>query len=492
MRRLVVAMLTVGAIAAAVLALPTSGAGAGASSTPPNILLVLVDDQAMNTFKPTYMPQTYRWIVRRGTKFTSGLAAPPLCCPDRAGILTGQYPHNNDVFSNDPGYASLNDKGDVLPVWLQRAGYTTGFDGKFLNDLSVYQGTKPPPGWDYWFGFLEPPGYYRYAMSFNGERQWFGPGRASYSTDVITRHAKQFIHSADPSKPWFLWLAYNAPHDTKPVIGNCGHSSPLPPTAEYYGLYGKYPLPTPPSFNEKDVSDKPSFIQSLHHIPPSSRHHIVTRWKCTLAVMHEVDAELGMLMRWMQENSELKHTIVFYLSDNGYFFGEHRVTRGKSYPYEPALQVPYAVRIPKAYQGPKRPPQTSDEVVTNEDVAPTILDYAGGAPSCKDETKCRVLDGRSLRPLLENTTGWPTDRAALAEIRAGTSVGSNYDAIRTKRYMYAEYVDGERELYDLELDPFEKTNVAGQPAYAAVQTALERRLRRLKVCSGTHGPAACQ
>ncbi len=491
MTRVVAATLALCAIAAAVLSLPSRGSGARAVP-PPNVLLVLVDDQAMNTFRSTYMPETFRWIVDHGTKFTSGLAAPPLCCPDRAGILTGQYPHNNDVFSNDPGYGSLNGKGDVLPVWLQRAGYQTGFDGKFLNNLSVYQGTKPAPGYDSWFGFLEPPGYYDYTMSDDGKRESFGSARTDYSTDVITRHAKQFIHSTDASKPWFLWLAYNAPHDTKPVIGNCGHSSPLPPTQEYERLYGKYPLPTPPSFNEKDVSDKPAYMQALHHIPPASRHHIVTRWKCTLATMHEVDAELGQLMRWMKDNGQLQRTIVFYLSDNGYFFGEHRVTRGKSYPYEPALRVPYAVRIPPDYRGPTRPPRTSDEVVSNQDIAPTILDYAGGAAPCRGPNTCRVLDGRSLRPLLSGSGTWPSDRGVLAEINAGTSVGTHYAAIRTKRFIYTEYTDGELELYDLDTDPFERTNIAGQPAYAAVQAVLERRLHRLEQCSGVHGHDACQ
>ena len=111
------------AVAAAAAGAPASGAGV---ATRPNFLLILVDDQAENTFKPQFMPQTYRWIVDPGTNFTSGLAAPPLCCPDRAGILTGQYPHDNGVFSNTPGYPALDDKGDTLPGWLEGAGYAPG------------------------------------------------------------------------------------------------------------------------------------------------------------------------------------------------------------------------------------------------------------------------------------------------------------------------------------------------------------------------------
>jgi N-acetylglucosamine-6-sulfatase len=489
-RRLIGASLLLAATALTALALPREGASASVT-TKPNVLLILVDDQAMNTFKPAYMPEVYRWIVKPGTKFTSGLAAPPLCCPDRAGILTGQYPHNNDVFSNDPGYASLNGKHDTLPVWLRRAGYYTGFDGKFLNDLSVYQGTKPAPGFNYWFGFLEPPGYYGYSMSDNGTQTNFGSKRVNYSTDVLTRRANQFLQGAPTGKPWFLWLAYNAPHDTKPTLGSCGHSSPIPATEDDYNIYGRHPLPTPPSFNERDVSDKPSFIASLHHISPAARRHIVTRWKCTLATMHEVDTDVGQLMLKLEESGALDNTIVFYLSDNGYFFGEHRLTRGKSSPYEEALQVPYAVRVPPAYQGTTAPPHASSEVVSNQDIAPTILDYAGGAQSCAGPNVCRVEDGRSLRPLLSGSGNWPADRGVLAEINAG-GPGTQYAAIRTSRYVYVEYNDGEKELYDLRHDPFEKTNKAGHPAYALVEADLAQRLLKLRTCSGLHGHQACQ
>src|SRR4051812_28499432 len=131
-------------------------AGAGregamaAAGQPPNFLVVLVDDQSMNSFKRAYMPRTFDRIVDRGTRFPSGVAAPPLCCPDRAGTLTGQYPHNHGVFTNTPGYASLRQPRNTLPVWLQRAGYRTGFVGKFLNGYTDVAGPTPAPGFDDW------------------------------------------------------------------------------------------------------------------------------------------------------------------------------------------------------------------------------------------------------------------------------------------------------------------------------------------------------
>ena len=493
--RLAAAALTLGALAATNA---LSSAATAPAPPRPNFLIILVDDQAMNTFKPRWMPETYRWIVHPGTKFSAGLAAPPLCCPDRAGILTGQYPHDNGVFSNNPGYASLNGKHDTLPIWLRRAGYRTGFVGKFLNLYSNVAGTAPAPGFQDWFGFLEPPGYYQYAISDNGTRRWFGISRADYSTDVLTRHAKAFIRAGattsgggtggagtttPATQPWFLWLAYEAPHDTQLGIGHCGASNPLPANDRTYHVYRHVPLPQPPNFNEADVSDKPSFVSSLPPLEGDFIVHLKTRYRCTLAAMHEVDKEVAKLMASLKRSGQLAHTIVFYLSDNGFFFGEHRLTRGKSLPYEPSLRVPYAVRVPKAYQV-SRPPHTQPGLVTNEDVPATILDYAGGVAPCAGKRVCRVLDGRSLRPLLGGTGSFPTDRGVLSEI-ATTSV--SYSAIRTPAYMYAEYTDGERELYDLRADPWEDHNIAGDPAAAPIERSLAARLRSLRRCSGIRG-----
>ncbi len=141
MRRARFAGVTI-ALATAALAIfvgsAARGSGAEAAVTqPPNFVMILVDDQAMNTFKPAYMPRTFDDIVDQGTRFRNGIAAPPLCCPDRAGILTGQYPHNHGVFSNIPGYPDLRDPQDTLPVWLQRAGYHTGLVGKYMNHYTA-------------------------------------------------------------------------------------------------------------------------------------------------------------------------------------------------------------------------------------------------------------------------------------------------------------------------------------------------------------------
>ena len=485
-RRGLVAVTVAAFVLAAALAVTTAS---GKPNPPPrpNILLIMVDDQATNSFNPALMPNAYRWIVRPGTKFTSGLAAPPLCCPDRAGILTGQYPHNNGVFSNIPGYAELLGKADTLPVWLRRAGYRTGLVGKFLNGYVGTAGYRPAPGFGTWFAYDLAPLYLDYTVSDQGTPRFFGHKRRDYSTDVFTSRALRFLR--DPSrKPFFLWLAYNAPHVAHVPSPHCKSFDPQPPDAAAYLRFDRLRLPRPPSFNEADVSDKPAAIAALPPLDPPHIRDVIRRYRCTAATMSEVDGAVNRIMHLLRHRGELRRTIVFYLSDNGYFFGEHRIGFGKSYPYEPALRVPYAVRVPRAYRS-RAAPHSSRQVVSNEDIAPTILDYAGGVRPCAGRRRCRTLDGRSLRPLLGGSGRWPRDRGVLAELN---DEGIDYEAIRTRRFTYTIYADGERELYDLRRDPWELDNVAGHPAYAAVEASLARRLRALRRCSGTRGPRGCE
>jgi N-acetylglucosamine-6-sulfatase len=455
----------------------------------PNFLLILVDDQATNTFEPKLMPDTFRGIVRRGTEFIDGLAAPPLCCPDRAGILTGQYPHNNGVSSNSPGYPSLAQKGDVLPVWLERAGYRTALIGKFLNNYHSVGGYRPAPGFDFWFAYDGLPRYFDYTMSDEGKPRFFGSRVRDYSTHVYTRQALRFIRARGRG-PFFLWLAYNAPHVTRfPARHHrhCDRLDPVPPTEAAYRRAARVPLPQPPSFDEPDVSDKPRAIASLPAIDTPHFGFLTRRYRCTIAAMAAVDRGVGRVMRVLRRRRELRRTIVLYLSDNGFFFGEHRIQFNKSYPYEPALRVPFAVRVPAAYRRGASP-RVSERVVSEQDIAPTLLDYAGGVRPCASETNCRRIDGRSLRPLLGGGGRWPTDRGVLAELNEPV----RYSAIRTRRYLYARYADGERELYDLRSDPFELQNRASDPAFLGAEKALSRRLAALRRCSGHKGRRPCE
>jgi arylsulfatase A-like enzyme len=214
---------------------------------------------------------------------------------------------------------------------------------------------------------------------------------------------------------------------------------------------------------------------------------ITNDWHCALAAVRELDRGVGRVMDMLRKNGEDKNTIVFYVSDNGNFFGEHRRMDGKSDVYEPALNVPYAVKMPRVYRtGPRV--DHSRSVVSNQDIAATIVDYAnryaGPVHTCAAPGDCRRLDGRTLAPLVASGGVWPVRRGVLDEINSGTH---DYNAVRTPRWVYSELATGERELYDLKADPYELHNRAGEPAYAAIQGRLATRLALLRRCSGIQG-----
>jgi N-acetylglucosamine-6-sulfatase len=487
--RLAVIAGALAVIAAGAVQTSAAGGAAGGAKRPPNFLLIMTDDQAQNTFKRAYMPRTFSRIVHRGTLFRNGVAAPPLCCPDRAGVLTGQYPHNHGVFSNDPGYPSLRDPGDTLPVWLDRAGYRTGLVGKFLNHYTDVAGASPAPGFDRWFGMMGFPGYYDYNVSSNGRIVHFGKRRRDYSTDVLTRKANAFLRrTSHSSDPFFLWLAYEAPHAWQSPIRPCrGASSAAPPDRASIRAVEHVPLPRPPSFNERDVSDKPAAIRDLPRLDHAAIGKIKRDWHCALAAVGELDKGVGRVMRALKRDGEARNTIVVYVSDNGYFFGEHRRPTGKSDVYEPALNVPFAVKVPSAYRQGSRV-RRSGQVVSNQDIAATFVDYADryleDVPTCAGAGDCRRMDGRSFASLAGGPGRWPAGRGVLAEIDADAH---RYRAIRTPRYTYSELATGERELYDLKHDPYELRNRARSPRYARIQQRLAARLAQLSSCSGIQG-----
>ena len=486
--RLASLTLALATVAAGLFQVSAAG-GAGGGKPPPNFLLVMVDDQALNSFKRAYMPRTFSRIVDQGTRFRNGVAAPPLCCPDRAGILTGQYPHNHGVFSNLIGYASLRDPQNTLPVWLDRAGYQTGFIGKFLNHYTDVAGAAPAPGFDSWFSFMGHARYYDYYVSKDGKVRHFGVDRADYSTDVFTREAQRYVRRSSRShNPFFLWLAYEAPHAGISQIDPCqAPGSAAPPDRASVRAVEDVPLPRPPSFNERDVSDKPALIRNLPPLDHQAIQQIKDNWHCALAAMGEVDKGVARVMRELKRDGVDRNTIVIYVSDNGEFFGEHRRAGGKSDIYEPALNVPFAVRIPDTYRRGRRV-RATDAVVSNQDIAATLVHYAHRSidrvSTCDRSGDCRRMDGRSFAPLVGGGGQWPSKRGVLVEIAVGDH---RYKAIRTRGYVYSELKTGERELYDLRSDPYELQNEAGSPAYAEAQQRLADRLAQLRRCSGIKG-----
>ena len=255
----------------------------------PNIVVVMTDDQAINTFTAEAMPNLQRLLDEGGTRFEDAVAIPPLCCPARGSFITGQYPHNHGVVQNF--YDLLRDPENTLGTWLDRGGYEVGLSGKFLNE---YNAEEPAPGFDYWWELRGNPGYYDYEVLDGSELVRAGSEASDYSTLPVTEHAVDFIReAAGGDEPFFLWASYYAPHAfSRPEEEVCGERTAqvLP---EDWQRFADAPVELPPAASEADISDKAGVSQGFADLDAAALERLENDTRCSMAAMHRVDAGIG-------------------------------------------------------------------------------------------------------------------------------------------------------------------------------------------------------
>ena len=474
-------------LAAAVLAL-TLGPGsrpdraAAAPQSPANIIVLLTDDQETSSMR--VMKIVRKEMKQKGVTMKRMYANFPLCCPSRATLLTGQYAHNHEVLSNtapEGGYGVFNELhgNNYLPIWLQDAGYTTGYIGKFLNEYAEPDeyGTTPtdvPRGWDDWRALAPSRAqYFGYQLNQNGTLRQYTDAEEDYSTDVFTTKAKRFIRKSAPgASPYFLMVGYAAPHGGgggEP--GRSCNRGAIPAPRHLASLRGKLDGALPPSFNEADVADKPSPVAGTSSLTPGQVSDILRKRRCAWESLLAVDESVGELIDEIQRSGEKRNTYVFFVSDNGYLRGEHRIRNQKRYLYEESARIPFIARGPGIARGEK-----SDDVVVNADLTATILEISGARPGL-------TQDGQSLLPSLAQPD-LENARAIELEAQAGPAMYG----IRTNRFLYTEWetsrVVPDRELYDTFADPYQLNNLILDPNYAGVVASLARQLRELRDCAG--------
>jgi arylsulfatase A-like enzyme len=428
-------------------------------ATSPNIVLVMTDDQRLDTMFA--MPITQQLIGGTGTTFENAYTVTSLCCPSRTSVFTGQYVHNHGVVANDEpqgGFEGFDDSS-TLATWLQDAGYRTGLYGKFLNG---YYATSPrnadpnnmyvPPGWDEWHAFLGSS-FYDFDLSENGVYTTY-PG-ANYSTDVLRDKAADFIESGESNddQPFFLYYSVKAPH------------TPANPAQRHRFEFDDIEPYRPPSFNEADVSDKPAFVQNQAPLTQAEIDAIDAFRENQLESLLAVDEAVGHLVETLQANGEWDNTIFVFMSDSGIQWGEHRWDV-KGTGYEETIRIPMIIR-----DGRDPVQRTSDPFALTIDIAPTLLEYAG--ISVSDH-----IDGQSLVPLISGQN--PTWRNDFIVEHLDIGGQPPFVTLRSGDWSYMEYNTGERELYDLSADPYQMQSLHNNPAYATVMSQLSARMAQLR------------
>jgi N-acetylglucosamine-6-sulfatase len=492
MRRLLVVICTLFAVALGAASASGGRDGVDRDDRKLNVVVLMTDDQTAESLR--VMPRTQALLADRGTTFTRTFASYPLCCPSRATYLTGQYPHNHGVLGNRPpngGYGALTDRANTLPGWLRREGYDTIHIGKYLNGYGRDEGAVVPPGWSDWHGSVDPSTYlmWGYRLNENGTIRQYGrqnvENPALYQTDVYRDKAIEAIRSrAAGDTPFVLSVAFLAPHAE---AGAARRAQSVRSAPRHRGTFANEPIPRAPSFDEADVSDKPAFMQGAYgRLRPAQVARIDAAERSRLESLQAVDEAVEAIVGALRDSGELDETVILFTADNGFFAGQHRVPGGKYLVYEPSVRLPMIVRGPGIPAG-----GTSDELVANVDLAATVVDAA-------DADAGRRLDGRSLLPVARRPSR-DTDRAILLETgqtaengdldQDGGPLGTGrriptYRAVRTERYKYVEYSTGDRELYDLRRDPDEMASVHADPDYARTLAALQRELKRLRRCGG--------
>jgi N-acetylglucosamine-6-sulfatase len=520
----------------------SAGAAQSSAAQRPSFVVIQVDDATLDQLYASLnvggidvqaMPYTNALVAGRGITFNRYYVPYPLCCPSRVSLLTGRYAHNHNVRGNVPpnggftGFKARQAYSHNLAPWLQAAGYRTIHVGKFLNgygDEPFDEGKDVPPGWNAWHSVLRADTnhyFYGYTLNNNGalegpfgdpgswdtreygERDDFGCPAAPlngkpcvYETDVFNRIAYEEMVGTSPEQPFYLQLDYTAPHgDFRRPAG------PEPATRHYNTFAGApYPHDRAQGFNEGSVNDKPRFIREAPYLSLQEIHTYRVYYQKALESLRSVDEGVKVVIDTLGSLSRLRNTYVIFTSDNGFFYGEHRLTGGKFIAYEPATHLPLLIRGPGI-----KPGTSTGELAANIDIAPTILELAGASAD-------KSIDGRSLVPYMKDpalrsrrpilfesfvetadveANGEPTaQRARASSGRHGGASASivappkDYVGIRLGPYKYIEWPSGEKELYDITKDPYEVNNIVRVRNLSPIRAFLHAQLVRLEDCVG--------
>ena len=447
----------------------------------PNLIVILIDDLRFDETGASghpYMrtPHIDR-IAREGATFTNAFHTTPLCSPNRACIVTGQYASRHGIIDN-VGREAMSHRLSNYHLALQKLGYETAHIGKWHmgNDAG------PRPGYDYWVSFRGQGSLVDPVLWEGGEERRV----EGYVTDILSDRAVEYVRRKR-NKPFALFLAHKAVHpdvqqkqDGTIDVGSMqGYLVP----ERHRDLYQGKTYPPRPNVRplERVLREKPAWKEVFElRKAPGSRAlldplHVGKQEEIRLraAMMASVDEGTGRLFAALEQSGQLDKTCIIFLGDNGYFFGEHGLGAERRFAYEEGIRTAFFMRYPQRI----RPGKRFGELAIALDIAPTLIELAGGKPGPH-------IQGRSLVPLLRGR-GKAWRKSFLVEYYNEAAwpwiVGMSYKAVRTERHKLIHWIHKQDvdELYDLERDPYELCNVIRARRYAAARARLTSELRKL-------------
>jgi arylsulfatase A-like enzyme len=453
----------------------------------PNFLIVLIDDLRFDELgicgHPFMKTPHIDRLGLEGARFTSAFHTTPLCSPNRASILTGQYASRHGIIDN----VARDAHSHRLPnyhVILQKLGYETAHVGKWHMGNSG----GPRPGYDRWVSFPGHGSIIDPVLNIDGEERQH-PG---YITDLLNAHAVEFLRTPR-TKPFALFFAHKAVHpdafqaaDGTIDLSKGGYK----PAPRHADLYKGARFPRRPNALPYDlvVKQKPAWSEAFKLRVNAASRKVLDgiqagtdeEIRLRAAMMASVDEGMGDVLKALEDTGQLDDTFILFLGDNGYFFGEHGLGPERRFAYEEGIKSPFLVRYPAWF----KPGTVNDDLVLAIDVAPSVLDLAGAKAG-----DCEHIQGLSLRPLAKGGRRPAWRSAFMCEYFSENAmpwlIGMSYKAIRTRRHKYIHWTqksaDGVEcdELYDLKSDPYEMRNLITKRSEQQTVTRLRRQLAAL-------------
>ena len=417
-----------------------------------NVVFILSDDHRFDfmgfTGKLPWLKTPHMDnMAERGVYFDQAYVTTSLCSPSRASILTGLYAHTHTIVDNQaPNPGNLT----YFPEYLQQAGYQTAFFGKWhMGDES----DDPQPGFNHWESFKGQGVYTGVTLNINGEHTSYED--TVYTSDLLTEHAVEWMEQIESDQPFFVYLSHKAVH------------SEFKQAARHAGMYAGVDYELPATYSQtQDGSYKdllwPEWVKEQRH----SWHGVDYMYHGNGAVgdlvidycetLMGVDESIGTVMAYLEARGIADETVVIYMGDNGFSWGEHGLIDKRHF-YEESAKVPLLVRCPDLFEGG----ETLHSLVQNIDIAPTVMAMAGleKNPEMHGDSFLPLLVGKEVpwRDKVFYEYYWEYDFPMTPSVFG----------VRTDRYKLIRYhgLWERNELYDLQSDPNEMYNLIEHPEH---------------------------